>query len=517
MLGIDAGIRRFVRVVTLATFCIGGTQQATWPQVPPPPGTPPQGTPQISPPPGQTGGQPGGQPSPSIFIAKPICDGTTASQIVFDFSKDRRLLMCRGGKEFPLTGSASVRHGSIVGFRVANVNKFLYTVTLKAERVVLFQDVPDTFSSALLPKEKPEKGGSQANAIGKEKDDYSKALETFRNVERTLLDIATLDDSITALASRQRLSPQEIADIQNIATALAAEALTPFSSPKTQRQIEEELAKNSGLISMSKNRAVKFLTDAYEALRNAYNAYLPKITDEGVKTQVKSEFDKATKDYERIITADTAATPGQPSELSKEFNNAAAVYESVRSGSAFDAITSIRAAGDALKFSYEIKPKKSGDAGLETLSDDVTVQVYGGFHINFSTGIFASQLTDLNAGTITQNNQTVVVDKGSDKVQFPLGALTHIYWREHPVMNLFQPALSVGAATSGKQTQFIVGGSLLMGNDRRFIVTIGRAFGPAKRLAPGVVLGQALPAGLTESTFTKNTDAWVLGLTFNLK
>src|SRR5688572_19697571 len=84
-------------------------------QVPPPPGN-------VTPPP--TGTNPANNQKPA--------PASTGTRVELDFSDDRRLYMVDGSNRRPFTSSAHVRNGSMLGMKVVNVNKFLYTVTLKA-------------------------------------------------------------------------------------------------------------------------------------------------------------------------------------------------------------------------------------------------------------------------------------------------------------------------------------------------------------------------------------------------
>lgn len=520
------------------------------------PQNPPPGPPQNPPlnPPNANPANPSGNPEAN----KPATPETTvgaATYIVYDFGGNR--LFVRHGNATdkdgtptdqgsPFTGHTTVRDNSFVAFKIENVNKFLYNVTIKGERKEFNQDIPGAFKTAFLPSAAPTKAASsfvEATPLRKEYEEYKRKLTLFNDQVNSLIQASQMDEEFTTIGvSYPVLSAGSISNIKNQVKE-AAYKIVKVSDPALPNPV------SSSDIRKSREAFLSKIEDSYNALKEEHDTLLstvetlkpPKPEDyrtgveykqaldkqQAALKEVNDPFNEATDLYNKVQASNKRPSADQPSELEKKFSNAASLYEFVVNGNAFQSTGSTRAGGDEVKVTYEIKPKDAfrDDKNLQTVSDDVSVPVFGGFHIDFSAGVFLSELTNQNivtrSRTVTENGamvtQKFIVDKGSDDITFPVGALAHIYTKvRRPWLGLFQPAVSVGAAVAGSNTQYIVGGSAIFGRQRRAIVTIGYAWGPVTRLAPGLKVGGIVPEGQTDITNSVTKGDLIFGFTFNL-
>lgn len=163
----------------------------------------------------------------------------------------------------------------------------------------------------------------------------------------------------------------------------------------------------------------------------------------------------------------------------------------------------------------------------------------GGFKVDFSAGFFGTGLVDESFVTkdvevITQDttldmngnitkidtlteNKYRIIKNDHGNYRFGAGALVHVYTRLSKFVN---PSLSAGfILDNDAATQFLFGGSLILGRERRWIFSGGISFGKVKRLGTGLdeetlydrVEGQTSDIPTTE----KWTHNYFWGFTYN--
>jgi hypothetical protein len=113
-------------------------------------------------------------------------------------------------------------------------------------------------------------------------------------------------------------------------------------------------------------------------------------------------------------------------------------------------------------------------------------RTYGGFRLNFSTGLGFSFLNN-DKGFVKEKagNDSFHIRGVSAQSAFTpsIVAFMHAYWRAKHRVN---PALTVGISTNPTDlmsTKFFFGGSAILGQNRRFILSAGVTGGQADRLA----------------------------------
>jgi hypothetical protein len=168
-----------------------------------------------------------------------------------------------------------------------------------------------------------------------------------------------------------------------------------------------------------------------------------------------------------------------------------------------------------VRFSITITPIEGAevDAQLEAHSQnqpaqvDLDVAVVGKTKIDFSAGVFFTNLTDgsyrLDSGRIRRG--------ATDKIADGFGGLLHIYKTSNS--NLV-PALSFGLMSGKGEPAYLAGASLILGNEQRFIFSAGFAFRRVDRL-DGYSVGDTISATSipTRKVFR---SGMFFGITFNI-
>lgn len=406
----------------------------------------------------------------------------------------------------------SVRYRRPVRFLVKNVNRFVYDVELSYEsRTFSSAEVPDIFTSKLMPSKPapPPPPGAELVSVG-----FPKALAHFNATLRKLLDITELDEELVNLA----LSHPELG-------ATTAQTIMAKASNLVQKSTGDVAGES---ISRVGNERFDQTREAYENLHDAFDAIMAPMTPTPAQ---RRQFTEAGERWERLRVANETLESTGPgaarSMLAAEFFHAAQVYGFITDGSAFQAILIIpQAKGDEMKLKYKItaNDRYPSSSKPKPIEDDIALDVVDRLAIDFSGGTFFSKVVDNEffvqsktepdpADPMEEITKRIVRSQGSNDVNTLLGGLTHVYWKfGSPVI----PALSLGAALNGETVQYLIGGSLLFGSERRFILTVGVAGSPVKRLQPGLRVNQEIPDDRGEITRSKFKTGLFLGLSYNL-
>jgi hypothetical protein len=119
-----------------------------------------------------------------------------------------------------------------------------------------------------------------------------------------------------------------------------------------------------------------------------------------------------------------------------------------------------------------------------------TFKTYGGFRLNFSTGLGFSFLNTNDSYTKEKaSSDSFRIRKSNTPDAFlpSIVAYLHVYWRsKHRVTAGMTAGISTNP-TSLETSKFFLGASMLFGEDRRFILSGGVTGGQADRLARNFV------------------------------
>lgn len=165
----------------------------------------------------------------------------------------------------------------------------------------------------------------------------------------------------------------------------------------------------------------------------------------------------------------------------------------------------------------------------------------GGFKIDFSMGLVATGLIDhkyiaqtvsvvdttykidvdrkrvIDTLTIVNKNKVLRSDEGNFSIG--IGLLSHTYFRTGKRINI---GLTSGfTINNNAATNYLLGGSLLLGSEKRMVLSGGWAWGKVKRLENSLTEGQIIPivsGQTTNGIVTKDqwNRAWFFGISYNL-
>ncbi len=178
----------------------------------------------------------------------------------------------------------------------------------------------------------------------------------------------------------------------------------------------------------------------------------------------------------------------------------------------------------------QLEIKNSINEVLKTLQP-MSFHNKAGYKIDFSTGFFHTQLKDQSIKVISKqttiNNiiqdvdsvkRVVKEDDGKGKISF--GILAHYYTRWFKYFNV---GISSGFnyQLEDKIINFMVGGSVLLGSQQRFVISYGWSIGNIKTLNEELY---KLNTDYSKTVLTNNTDVYVnkltakpfIGLSYNL-
>ena len=165
----------------------------------------------------------------------------------------------------------------------------------------------------------------------------------------------------------------------------------------------------------------------------------------------------------------------------------------------------------------------------------------GGFKLDFSSGLYSTTLKDYRYTTrsTSVNDTTFFVDDyfnttdsilgissrdenqiiREDEGSFSIGVAvySHFYWRTSRKVNV---SLTLGFGVNNDAlTNYMLGGSLLLGKEQRLAVSGGAAFGQVERLASGLEIGQnfQVPNNQPDAIPTRKewNVSWFVGITYN--
>lgn len=146
----------------------------------------------------------------------------------------------------------------------------------------------------------------------------------------------------------------------------------------------------------------------------------------------------------------------------------------------------------------------------------------GGFKLDFSTGFIISGLYDdkYDVRQGMDSNYVQIKEEISAKLNLGITLLAHAYFRSTDFIN---PAITSGLSVNlGNQSlNYILGGSILLGEDQRFIISSGLILGKVKTLpnyykTDDDISVDILPISSQSPVVDKMKTSWFLGITYNL-
>ena len=376
----------------------------------------------------------------------------------------------------------NAENGEFINFKVLDVNPFLYAVSITSQENEYHTKVHDFFKRYLIdiPDENALKlvvNGqnetpyyaqftSVVNAFSKDLDKYREFLNIVHKEDLSFSKINEIKESVFGVNSSEYSS--EVQKKINNINLYYVQFLKFYNSEDSIMKREKEI------IEMVFNKLEKA---KFENLPNDMNRLLNKIN-------------------EKSFSFSTSPLKAETDEI---------IYE------------------------ITINPIKNEDvdrygSGSRKEFFNVPIQVQGGFKIDFSTGLFFSNLINHKFATpkdsIVSASDTLkgyrILRNKEGKIKLGLSATAHLYWRWFQDLNI---GANFGVGLLPDQgVNYLLGGSIIIGTKKRVIINGGVTTGYVDRLSSLVKENNFYPDVPLEKELTvKELDfGWYLGISYNL-
>ena len=422
-------------------------------------------------------------------------------------------------------------HNDMINFEVSNFNPLYYEITVNEEQIVYNVDVPSALEKFVTSKDT---SGSSTTAGTNNSSSGATSLTTGDTINtsdeiNTLIahsDFAEMKPVLTAL--------RDLGDLTSNLIQLNNE-LTDFYRSRTRLEfLDNELLRKEVNI-IKDNIASKFGIDRFYLNNQVFEDTLEQVLDTKFTIFEKEVNDLTNDNLKGKLTGILQEFRTKYLPLSKKIAEIVNALNAV----SYRAISyRIQPNGaDVIRFDVEIKKKT--ETTPKKLNYEVMIR--GGVKIDFSTGVFFSNLLDHNFtvsdtafqvlgdsanpfnstygfnianDTILTRNTISRNDEGSFNVG--VASMAHIYIRTGS--KIATPTLSVGLGFDQDQKiRYLGGAGVILGRQQRFIFSGGFVAGQVERLH-SQLQGRPFYDGTQVSSTTSRV--WEMGgffgVTFNL-
>lgn len=381
------------------------------------------------------------------------------NQVVYDFNKKTIT--------YPIVGSGKkaselnfVEYKKPATFKIENINTLLYDITIKGENIELNSETPSVFKLFFnTEKFSADKNDEKADTVTKTFAKGAKEnIEGYmKKVNKTIDAVESLEKTKDVYDNIYLVAYTDGKDYNTINLEMRA-IMLEFDTTK-------DISKAKIIIKCKK--MLEVYTKSFTEVEALYSTLTP---DE--QKSIKDE-------YQKIIALNKKVEKFNYEEL---FQKIAVLYEKATDPNTFSYTSSpVIAEKDYINYVLEIKPKKDLKFTQPEREEKFEVPVFikGGAKIDFSTGIFfaSNHISDAKYHTesITNDtiNKTIIKDKNRNLFSPALGALMHVSGRGP---KNFHCGLSLGLglnSTNLTDAVYCMGLSAIIGNEERFIITVG--------------------------------------------
>ncbi|MBC8485898.1 MAG: hypothetical protein H8D45_07635 [Bacteroidetes bacterium] len=365
----------------------------------------------------------------------------------------------------------NAENGELVVFKVIDVNPFLYEVSINQEGYEYNTTVPVLFQTYFNIPERMHRRKLEELVA---KDIRSEAYTSFINSVNVYENYVSAYEELLNLVHIDGLSINEIIESK-----------------------EEITGKEDALF-------LKDIKNNIEVIESIHSKHSDAEINNIYETLEAAGFENLPLDMKKLLTKIN------PSSFS------------------FSA-SPVTAEKDVIIYEVTITPVENADvmkygSGSKKVSFKVPVEVLGGFKIDFSTGLFVSNLIDhkyaITGDSIFNANDTLrgyrVLRNEEGKIKIGLSAMMHLYYRFSSIINV---GLNIGVGIIPDQSvSYLGGGSLIFGNKNRFIISGGVMLGSVERLSSLIKEKNLYPDIPLQNNLTvKELDlGWYLGISYNL-
>lgn len=175
------------------------------------------------------------------------------------------------------------------------------------------------------------------------------------------------------------------------------------------------------------------------------------------------------------------------------------------------------AKADEVEVNIAIQPRPGmEDPYLQPRSFSRTLPVRGGWKLDFSTGIAGISMPQKSYVMVAvPDTQLVTLEaEQANKLNFGLSALLHAHYRSASYLT---GGISVGVAVGDDQNaRYLLGGSIFIGREERFVGTLGLAFGKVDKLSNSQILSNQYPLGTSVEMVSRYAVGGFFGVSYNL-
>lgn len=333
-----------------------------------------------------------------------------------------------------LKGTKTVKTGEYVKFTINDINTFLYSPSIETESDSYNTTIPDGFKNYLITVP-----SVTINKIQIE-DANPTPFETF------FIQLDTFKQNITKY---QKL------------------LLTLYSDGKPFTDINKEKE------TLLKANIIQNCYNNISEINKAYNEFLLTDPDAAQKKLLEDSYTYLkNKNYENL-----------PEDFTILLNKININNFTVSS-------SQIKADEDFINFKITVNPldndvvKKYGVARRKE-KFNYRLEVLEGFKIDFSTGVYATNVINYKYITFKENGKYKVLRNDEGSINLGLAALGHVYWRCFENINL---GFNIGAGVSNDEiVHYFLGGSLMLGKKQRVVLNGGATIGRVNRLSDLIV------------------------------
>ena len=365
----------------------------------------------------------------------------------------------------------NAENGELVVFKVIDVNPFLYEVSINQEGYEYNTTVPVLFQTYFNIPERMHRRKLEELVA---KDIRSEAYTSFINSVNVYENYVSAYEELLNLVHIDGLSINEIIESKEEITG----------------------KEDAGFLKDIKNNI--------EVIDSIHRKHSDEEIDNIYETLEASGFKELPLDMKRLLTK-------------------------INANSFSFSASPVTAEKDVIIYEVTITPVENADvmkygSGSKKVSFKVPVEVLGGFKIDFSTGLFVSNLIDhkyaITSDSILSANDTLrgyrILRNEEGKIKLGLSAMMHLYYRFSSIINV---GLNFGVGIIPDQSvSYLGGGSLIFGNENRFIISGGVMLGSVERLSSLIKEKNLYPDIPLQNDLTvKELDfGWYLGISYNL-
>jgi hypothetical protein len=375
--------------------------------------------------------------------------------------------------------------------KVIDINLFKYNVVVNSKPVNNNMDMPEIFKQYIKISE-----------INKNADTIGKSEPAIVPKEMRVYNFDNLYERFIQLKSSEQFYSSLTA---LVGSNLSSEKIINYKKNYYQHFVDTTLKGDE--------------TDVPEILRH-YSVLIARISYYGPLIKPG-----ATEEQKPLI--DTILKNTRKISASKVPEKLASLYGAINPQSfTFNSFLP-RPNSDDVIVTINAKPNPDFNKGKDEIKIEVPFAVCGGWKIDFSTGIFISNivnkdfvikpiyLTDTAAGPASDSIVGYKLTQADKRpLSYGIAGYMHAYWRNS--CNINGGILFGLAVDQNTQVRIMSGLSLILGRKERFIINGGMAFGKCKELSTVQDMNHLYKAKVDPVYSDTYRFGWFLGLSYNV-